>query len=443
MKNNTTRNALIIGGGAAVALYMIGQAKGEPPITPPVIPPVVPPVTPPVTPPPNVCSPNWQVGQWGVCVNGVQNRSVTDTNNCRSDTGRPASTQYCFTPPPATTTGSVNVTSQPSGAEIIVDGVDQMQKTPYTIANLSSGVHTVTVRLSGYKDTTDTVYVEAGYSATLSLFMISSCNPNWNFVPGDCQPDGTRIVTYTDANSCELGYVATEPCAYVPPCTPNYTPGNWGPCIDGMRSRIETDINSCGLSENNQRTTFEGCSAITPTSSWSIATQVFHDGFNPKRDITGMVYLRDELGDGNIVMVWVLDTPWSFTGKPIYYGLPGDIPATWVNEETGDERIAVIRGDMVYLDTGLTGGYGEIALPISEVNIISQDPGKTTQIRYIIKITYAATDGSTPIGTTVNNLRLPALGYGTIQGWNGIYYAVYFPAFGTTGNELPTDLAIV
>jgi len=46
------------------------------------------------------CTPNWQTGTWGACQpNNTQSRTVTDSNNCGVDTGKPATVQACtYTP---------------------------------------------------------------------------------------------------------------------------------------------------------------------------------------------------------------------------------------------------------------------------------------------------------------------------------------------------------
>ena len=44
---------------------------------------------------PPVCTPNWSCSQWSDCVNGLQTRSCTDTNNCGTTANRPALSQSC------------------------------------------------------------------------------------------------------------------------------------------------------------------------------------------------------------------------------------------------------------------------------------------------------------------------------------------------------------
>jgi len=44
------------------------------------------------------CVPLWEIGNWGACINGTQTRTVTDSNNCGTDEGKPATTQSCTIP---------------------------------------------------------------------------------------------------------------------------------------------------------------------------------------------------------------------------------------------------------------------------------------------------------------------------------------------------------
>jgi len=71
------------------------------------------------------------------------------------------------TPPPAT--GSIKVTSNPSGAAIGLDGQwsGMMDKTPDTIPDVAAGTHTVALKLEGYPDWSTSVRVEAGRTANV------------------------------------------------------------------------------------------------------------------------------------------------------------------------------------------------------------------------------------------------------------------------------------
>ncbi len=79
--------------------------------------------------------------------------------------GQTASVSVTFVP----STGSISVSSTPSGADIYLDNVLQTPKTPTTITSVSTGSHAYIVRLSGYIDATGTVAVTAGQTATVSV----------------------------------------------------------------------------------------------------------------------------------------------------------------------------------------------------------------------------------------------------------------------------------
>lgn len=56
---------------------------------------------------PNACTESWNCGDWGACVNGVQNRVCTDASNCNnSSSSKPATSQSCSSTIPMTCTDS-------------------------------------------------------------------------------------------------------------------------------------------------------------------------------------------------------------------------------------------------------------------------------------------------------------------------------------------------
>ncbi|KAF5417032.1 MAG: hypothetical protein C5S38_02260 [Candidatus Methanophagaceae archaeon] len=69
--------------------------------------------------------------------------------------------------PPAT--GSIKVTSNPSGAAIGLDGQwsGMMDKTPDTLPDVAAGTHTIALKLEGYPDWSTSVRVEAGRTANV------------------------------------------------------------------------------------------------------------------------------------------------------------------------------------------------------------------------------------------------------------------------------------
>lgn len=78
------------------------------------------------------------------------------------------------------------------------------------------------------------------------------------------------------------------------------------------------------------------------------------------------------------ILIWHLTSP---VAKDIAYGISTDIPATWIDSDRS-EQMAVIRGTDVFLDKRLTGGIGEVNLKLTDIKIISQKSGYTTQISY-------------------------------------------------------------
>lgn len=63
---------------------------------------------------PAVCAPNWSCSSWSSCVNSLQTRSCTDSNNCGTTEGRPALSQSCSNAPASSETPSVSETGVPA-----------------------------------------------------------------------------------------------------------------------------------------------------------------------------------------------------------------------------------------------------------------------------------------------------------------------------------------
>jgi len=108
----------------------------------------------------NVCVPGWQCepGQTGWEIDGCGNRREN-----------PACTPL--------KTGSASFTSNPPGAEIYIDGENQLVRTPATLTNVSVGTHTYTLKLAGYNDYTGVVLVEENMTAQVSasLTILEGC----------------------------------------------------------------------------------------------------------------------------------------------------------------------------------------------------------------------------------------------------------------------------
>ncbi|WP_241481307.1 PEGA domain-containing protein [Methanoculleus sediminis] len=70
-------------------------------------------------------------------------------------------------PGQSTSTGSISVTSSPSGAEVYIDNAYK-GITPLTVDGIATGTHAVRVALGGYSDWSTTVQVGAGSTASAS-----------------------------------------------------------------------------------------------------------------------------------------------------------------------------------------------------------------------------------------------------------------------------------
>jgi PKD repeat protein len=100
---------------------------------------------------------------------------------------------------PSQTTGSLQVSTTPSGATIILDGNNKGQ-TPATLSDLSTGDHTVKLTRSGYWDSSQTVHIDAEKTTPLDITLVSSTQPAPSLtenVPTLSQPGtgGSVIIT--------------------------------------------------------------------------------------------------------------------------------------------------------------------------------------------------------------------------------------------------------
>ncbi|MDD1702005.1 MAG: PEGA domain-containing protein [Methanoregula sp.] len=92
--------------------------------------------------------------------------------------------------------GYLSVTSQPSGADLYVDGVYH-GNTPEVVGNLWPGTHSVIVRMAGYYDTTDTVTVNS-YATTSYHAVLVASSPQTGSLQIDSTPAGAAV--YLDGN---------------------------------------------------------------------------------------------------------------------------------------------------------------------------------------------------------------------------------------------------
>lgn len=64
--------------------------------------------------------------------------------------------------------GNVFVSSNPAGAEIWLDGTNTLKTTADTVKNVDEGVHSITLKLEDYRDTTFSISVTGGQTSIVS-----------------------------------------------------------------------------------------------------------------------------------------------------------------------------------------------------------------------------------------------------------------------------------
>jgi len=71
-------------------------------------------------------------------------------------------------------TGQISITSEPSGASVLLDGILQSARTPCVLKDVPAGTHRVMLKMSGYEDLSQEVEVDEGATADLDLGMVLS-----------------------------------------------------------------------------------------------------------------------------------------------------------------------------------------------------------------------------------------------------------------------------
>ncbi|HPX73078.1 MAG TPA: PEGA domain-containing protein [Methanoregulaceae archaeon] len=93
---------------------------------------------------------------------------------------------------PIVTTGSLSVSSSPSGAAVYVDGIYQ-GVTNTVIGNLVPGSHSVRLTKAGYQDWTGTVSISAGATTYLNPTLVQNPQPQYATVSISSNPAGASV----------------------------------------------------------------------------------------------------------------------------------------------------------------------------------------------------------------------------------------------------------
>ena len=97
--------------------------------------------------------------------------------------------------PPVPTTGSINVNSNPLGAEIFIDGMDTGYQTSSVLSGIQPGSHSILLNLTGYQNGTAQVSVIAGQTAQvyISLTPVPPPEPTQGNISVNSNPIGASI----------------------------------------------------------------------------------------------------------------------------------------------------------------------------------------------------------------------------------------------------------
>ncbi len=148
-------------------------------------------------------------------------------------------------------TGTVSVSSTPTGARVYLDGVDR-GTTPTTITGVSTGMHKLKVTLSGYEDYSTGVVVQSGKTATVSITLLRPVILEYENI-SDIPSKKPNVYLYSDRDLTARVRLAPEEAITV--SEPAYQPGK------GWRAEVRNgSLNGAG--------DFLFYEALVPDSGW-------------------------------------------------------------------------------------------------------------------------------------------------------------------------------
>ena len=135
--------------------------------------------------------------------------------------------------PAVYTFGSIEITTNPPGAKIFLDGIDTGYITPYTLSNVLTGTHTIKLTLTDYLSYSSVMNVTAHQTAKLSLNLtpatsafflvrISVSPSNINLMVGESKAIDSVTAYYSDSSTADISLANCifEPYhTYDPTCT--------------------------------------------------------------------------------------------------------------------------------------------------------------------------------------------------------------------------------
>ncbi|WP_421909672.1 PEGA domain-containing protein [Methanolacinia petrolearia] len=124
--------------------------------------------------------------------------------------GNPVEIDAEMSKTPSRSTGSIYITSTPSGATIYLDYIYMSAQTPYTLTGVTAGEHTVTLRLSGYNDGMSKITVTAGETAQLTIGLSSSSGGTTEPTPTTSTPGFTLLTAVTALGAVLVVFVSKK-----------------------------------------------------------------------------------------------------------------------------------------------------------------------------------------------------------------------------------------
>jgi len=117
--------------------------------------------------------------------------------------------------PAVYTFGSIEITTNPPGAKIFLDGRDTGYLTPYTLSNVLVGTHTLKLTLTDYLYYSNVINVSAHQTAKLSINLTPAASPvflvrisvspsNINLTIGESKNIDSVTAYYSDSSTADI-----------------------------------------------------------------------------------------------------------------------------------------------------------------------------------------------------------------------------------------------
>ncbi len=193
------------------------------------------------------CTPSWQIGSWGACVNNQQTRTVTDSKNCWTPTSMPSSVQACVTP--ASVDINVNGNNGPVNIFLALGGGATVNNSGFTLSenvNLNWNGTNVSscVASDSMNPTIFSGYVPTSGSQSVNLTGNISGAANVNSKVSDTFK--VTCLSTTNASQVSDDVVVNLFYKVNGNCVPSWQCSGWTMCSGSKQTQTCTDYNGCG-----------------------------------------------------------------------------------------------------------------------------------------------------------------------------------------------------